>query len=170
MIGRLVMSRVSTPGICLLLLTITAGCGTSKKDGPQSATSSDPAKVARVQALFDDCVSAFDRATVKLSQVVDKASAMSAAEELTKSANRFRETAKELRSMGKFTKGEEAQLSSLKPLETANANFSKANKRLLAKMQEGTLPPEAFQALQDAYLDFGEATMEFSEASRAMAP
>jgi len=161
--GGQVMCRTFTSGICLFLLIITSSCGGSKKN------EADRAKVARVQSLFDEYLSALNSSIAKLGQVVDKDSAMSAAEELTKSAMRIREIAKELRSVDKLTKGEDAQLSeaTVESAETADVNFSKSTDGLF---DEGTLPPEAMEALRDALLDFSKAIREFSQATKALAP
>ncbi len=164
------MFRASTSGICLILLIITSGCGTSKKDSPIQMSlekAPDQAKVASVQSLLDEYVSALNSSVTKLDKVVDKASAMSAAEELTKSAKRFREIASELKSVDKLNKAEHAQLS-MKGIQTTMANFSKVNKRVLAKIQEGAVPPDANKALQEAYEDFGKASMEISEVFKSM--
>jgi hypothetical protein len=108
-------------------------------------------------------------AVAKLEAVVDEASATSASAELTKSAKRFREIAKDIKSVGKLRKAEHAQLS-MKGLQTAMANFSKANKSVLSKIREGSIPPEANKALQESYLDFSKASMEISEAFKGMEP
>jgi hypothetical protein len=157
------MFKVLRPGICLLLLPISVGCGNSKKDGPQSGE----AKVTRAQSLIDDFVSAINSSADKLDKVVDKASAKSASEELAKSSKRLREIARDLKSLGKLTEAEQAQLS-VKGSQTAMNNLTKANKEVLARIQEGTVPPEANEALNEAYLDFSKASMEINEALKAM--
>jgi hypothetical protein len=172
------MCRAPSFWFCPLLLIIASGCG--KKDDPLQisvgvAKPPDQAKVARVAALFDESASVFNSCAAKISQVADKDSAISASEELTKSAKRLREMAQELRSLGKLTKAEDDQLQTRrvpkedpKSIETAAANFGKATKELTPKYKD--LPPDAVKALGEAFEDFSKASMEFSKASRAMAP
>lgn len=168
------MNRVFASVTYLSLVIITSGCGGSKNGPIQIGIEKPPdqAKVARVRSLYEDYLNALNSSTAKINQVVDKDSAMTAAEELKKSAKLFGELAKELKSMGKFTKGEDAQLSSnmgqsVNP-KTASENFGKAAKGLTPKYKD--LPPEAVKALGEAFQDFSKANMEFSEASRALAP
>jgi len=131
--------------------------------------STDEAKVARVQSLLEEYANGLDSCGVKIGKVVDKPSAISASEELKKSAKRFREIAKDLKSEGKLTKAEEARLA-IEPLATASENFSKASKGFTARMQQGTLRLEATEDLPEALLDFSKTNMEVSNALRAMSP
>jgi len=164
------MGRASTSIICMLTLTITLGCGGSKKDGPGmfqiSVGKNDPTRVAQAQSFVDDYTNTMNRSVEKLNNVVDQATAMSAAEELTKTAKRLREIAKEVDSMDKLTKTEHAQLAS-KGLQTAMANFSKANERVLGKIKDGSVHGEANKALQEAYLEFSKSSAELSESLKA---
>lgn len=134
------MYKVSTLGMCLLVLPIATGCGISKKEASQSGTKQG--NVARVQSTLDNYASALNSSSDKIGQIVDKASAKNATEELTKSAKRIRELAEDLKSAGKLTQGEEVQLST-KGFNTANENFSKANDNVVEKTLKETLEPES---------------------------
>jgi hypothetical protein len=161
--------------LALCVLVCVWGCGPSnrerdasvhKTDGPK-ADLAEKSNVDRLQALIDNQVGAVNAASDRINEIQDETTARRAAKQLKKSAEQMREVAKDLKSLSKVTKKEHAQLSG-KGMAAAKAKNANANKFLKDQCERGKLSAEAVEALREALIDFGTASMETSAAYAAL--
>ena len=139
---------------------------TSAKQTSNKEVVAKDSKVVRVNSLISTHAKAMEDVAAAVGQVSDDSSALKAAEVLKTCAGRMRELIKEINSLGKLTKEENAQVSA-KPLDSANAAFSKGNKVLGDVLKSGKLSADADKAVREALVLFATAASEIGSAYAA---
>jgi TolA-binding protein len=161
--------------LAVCVLVCAWGCGPSNKErdvsdhktnGPKAGFA-EKSNVDRLQELIDDQVAAVNAASDRINEIQDEITALQAAKQLKKCAEQMRGFAKDLKSLSKVTKKEHAQLSG-KGMAAAKAKNANANKYLTEQCTQGKLSPQVVEAIQEALIDFGKASLEISAAYAAL--
>lgn len=151
----------------LMLAAAVIGCGPARDAGsatPKQADLEDSfafnAQVARILPLFDDYANILKASAKEVSKIVDNDSALAAGKTLKKNAERIRELAKEVKSVGKLRHRQDDHLAArYAAISKAGVEWTKAALEWNRIWASGKLSAGVVK----------ELTAELSEFSNAMA-